>query len=159
MYYLYNRRVALYAEQGKKEERSVSHCFQYSEARSNLKKVYDDVVRGNVALIKRRGSRPVAVWDVAEAAELLAELFPMDPQVSFGDGHVAMWLPNLPVHAEGRDFDEAAESLVDALLDYVQLWEEELRHAPNHALNRRYVRQVQLCGGDREQVHRLLFNA
>lgn len=134
------------------------HCFQYSEARSNLKDVYDDVERGNVAIIRRRGSRPVAVWDVAEAAEMLAELFPMNPQVSFGESHVAMWLPDLPVHAEGEDFDQAAESLVDALTDYVELWEAELRHAPNHADKRRYVRQVQLCGGDREEIRRLLFN-
>jgi antitoxin of RelE/RelB toxin-antitoxin system len=136
-----------------------AHHFAFSEARSKLKHVYDDVERGNVAVIERRGSKPAVVWDRDDLAALLAERFPMDPQVSFDDGSVAMWLPNLPVHAEGASFDEAAEVLIDALGDYAELWEDQLRHAPNHKAKRGWILQVQLCGNDRDQIRRLLFDA
>ena len=146
----------------------MNNHFSYSEARSNFKTLFDAVEEGNVAVVERRGSRPLALIDRAEADSLLSEKFPFEPEVSFakamgGKGKsatsaVAMWLPNLPVHSDGADFQEAAENLVEALIDYAELWEAELRHAPNHAGNLGWVRRVQLFSPNRQDVRKLLFS-
>lgn len=132
------------------------HRYQFSVARADFKAVYDKAERGGVAVIDRRGSDPVALLRRDEMDALLAERFPLEADVSFSDGGVSMWVPGLPVHGEGADLDEAAARLADALFDYADLWDTELRHAPNHEANLGWVRRVQLYAGEPEALRHVI---
>ncbi len=126
-------------------------------ARRDFSKVYDRVELGGVAVIQRRGSRPVVVADLEEEQQRLAELCPFHPEVlRADDGSVAVWLPEFGVYGQGANLIEAAEDLLDEILQYAREWEGQLRHAPNHALNRGWVRRVQLALG-RNQLHDWVF--
>jgi hypothetical protein len=87
-----------------------------------------------------------------------AALYPLSPSVRLGEESVYIWLPELALYAEGKDFEEASWDLVDEVLDYVRDWEAAgLDDAPNHAARRPWVRRIQLIGMSREKVYRILF--
>jgi len=135
------------------------HRYQFSVARADFKAVYDQAERGGVAVIDRRGSDPVALLRRDEMDSLLAERFPLEADVSFRDGGVSMWVPALPVHGEGADLDEAAANLADALFDYADLWDAELRHAPNHEANLGWVRRIQLYAGEPKALRHVIIGS
>lgn len=106
-----------------------------TEARDNLKAIYDAASGHVPSVVRRDADAPVAVVNRADLLCALRALCPLDPQVRFGDDAVAVWIEGLPVSAEGPDFDSAANNLIDALRDYAVTWVEQLRHYPNHAEN------------------------
>lgn len=76
---------------------------------------------------------------------------PLNAEVSFNDdGHTYVWLPDLPISADGQDFDTAVVNLVAALRTYAQTWVEDLHNWPNHADNWGLVNLVLLS--DDEQL-------
>lgn len=132
------------------------HQFKAREARDNLRDVLDAAEAGDAVVIRRRV--PVVLLRRELTDKALAADYPLDPQVSLGDDHVAIWIDGLPVHAEEATYDEAEEALLDALVDYAELWSVELRHAPNHAGSAGYVRRVVMYAGDREELRRIVFD-
>lgn len=120
--------------------------YPFSVARKDLSSLYDRVEQGALAVVARRGSRPVAIVDAEEQAGLLAANFPFSVEVRVRKDYVAMWVEDLPVHAQAADLDSAATELAEELVAYAEEWERELRHAPNHKVNWGYVRRVELAG-------------
>ncbi|MGM1064775.1 type II toxin-antitoxin system HicB family antitoxin [Saccharothrix sp. Mg75] len=53
-----------------------------------------------------------------------------------------MFVPGLPVAADGASFDEAIAEMVDALREYAEDWRERLLDAPSHRGNRDLVRLI-----------------
>lgn len=68
---------------------------------------------------------------------------PAKVQVVNEDGAWAMFIPGLPLAAEGRTLEEATLDLIDALRDYAEDWEDHLRTAPNHEENWALVQIVE----------------
>jgi hypothetical protein len=120
--------------------------MKFTEARSRFSHLYSRVREGGVEVIERNQGRDVALVNAREYGELLREKAPFRVEVRFGDGYVAMWIKGLPVHAEEPTIGEALDELTSALIDYAATWEKNLRHAPNHAGNRDFVRRVQFAG-------------
>jgi predicted RNase H-like HicB family nuclease len=63
-------------------------------------------------------------------------------------GGWSMFVPGVPVAADGASFEEAADEMVAALREYVDDWAERLRLAPNHAANWALVQLVGLSDDD-----------
>ena len=59
-------------------------------------------------------------------------------------GGWSVFIPGLPVAADGRTFDDAILEMVDALREYAQDWQERLFDAPNHRENRGLVQLINL---------------
>ena len=74
--------------------------YRFSDARKDFSSLYDRVEKGSIAVVQRRGSKPVAMVDAEEQQRLLALHFPFAVQVRVGKDSVAMWVENLPVHAQ-----------------------------------------------------------
>lgn len=121
--------------------------YPFSQARKDFSTLYDRVEGGSIAVVRRRGSRPVALVDAEEQARLLSEHFPFEVQVRIGERSVAMWVENIPVHAQADDLDAATRALARELIEYADDWESELRFAPNHKDAWGYVRRIQIAGG------------
>ncbi|WP_232237683.1 hypothetical protein [Actinoalloteichus fjordicus] len=68
-----------------------------------------------------------------------------------------MFIPGLPVSADGASFDEAIAEMVDALREYAQDWQERLLAAPNHRDNWGLVQLISLS--DDEQLRCWLVGA
>lgn len=129
--------------------------YPFSVARRDFSSLYDRVEGGSIAVVQRRGSKPVAVVDAEEQARLLCLHFPFAVQVRIGKERVAMWVENLPLHAQADDLDSATRALARELVDYAEDWESELRFAPNHKDAWGYVRRIQLAGSE-EAVEAML---
>jgi hypothetical protein len=60
----------------------------------------------------------------------------------------SIFIPGLPVAADGTTLDEATEAMIDGLRDYVEEWADHLRLAPNHAENWGLVQIVALSSDE-----------
>jgi predicted RNase H-like HicB family nuclease len=74
-----------------------------------------------------------AIVDADRLREALADAVAFRPQVVAEADGWSVFLPGLPVAADGSTFDEAVDEMVDALREYAADWESRLRLAPNHA--------------------------
>ena len=63
------------------------------------------------------------------------------------------WLPDLPISADGGDFDDAIDGLKDALREYADAWVDDLRHFSNHEANWGLVNLVLLSSDDELVAH------
>lgn len=133
--------------------------FPFSVARKEFSSLYDRVEKGSIAVIQRRGSKPVAVVDAEEQEQLLALHFPFNVQVRVGKDSVAMWVESLPVHAQADDFDSATRALAAELVEYAEDWENELRFAPNHKGFAGFVRRIELAGSEEAVAAMLIADA
>ena len=131
------------------------HQFKAREARDKLKDVLDQAESGGVAVVRRGKPVVVAPRDIID--ELASAMAPLEIKSAVTDGQFAFWLDEAPVHAADADLDEAEEQFLDALVDYVDLWYSELRHAPNHAGNRYLALRVAIFAGDREELRQVMF--
>lgn len=107
------------------------HCDSYSEARAHLKDLLDAAERGQVATV-RRNAATTAVVDVERLRHFLATLSPARAQVVPEADGWSVFLPGLPVAADGESFDEAIDEMVGALREYAEDWQDHLLDAPNH---------------------------
>jgi hypothetical protein len=129
-----------------------------TEARAHLREIYDSAASGVPALVRRENDPPVAVVRADSLKEALRVLCPVDVQVRLAaDGSASMWVPGLPVSAQGGDFDAAARELLAALRDYADAWADDLRRYPNHADNWGVVCLTLLS--DDDELLRHLFGA
>jgi predicted RNase H-like HicB family nuclease len=123
------------------------HYDSYTQARNNLKNLLDAAENGQVATV-RRESATTAVLDAARLRYFLASVVPSRAQVvQEGDGW-SVFIPGLPVAADGATFDEAIDEMVEALREYAQDWQDRLLHAPNHRENWGLVQLISLSDDD-----------
>lgn len=121
---------------------------QFTDAVRGMSRLANEVERGEPLVIERRSSR-FFMCSVEEVQDALRCCYRFSPEVFFNDDDsVAIWLPELGLHGEGGTLEEAQDDLLDAVCEYIEAWQESLRHAPNHAARRGWVRRLQLAEGD-----------
>lgn len=113
---------------------SAVHYDSYTEARAHLKDLLDAAEKGRVATV-RRDLATTAVVDVKRLRHFLASIVPSRAQVVPESGGWSVFVPGLPVAADGASFDEAVDEMIDALREYAQDWQDHLLDASNHRDN------------------------
>ncbi|GGP40922.1 prevent-host-death protein [Saccharothrix coeruleofusca] len=127
---------------------SAVHYDSYTEARAHLKDLLDAAEKGRVATV-RRGSATTAVVDVKRLRHLLTSIVPSRAQVVPEAGGWSVFIPGLPVAADGASFDEAITEMTDALREYAQDWQQRLLDAPNHRDNWGLVQLISFSDDER----------
>ncbi|WP_112466623.1 prevent-host-death protein [Streptomyces triticisoli] len=122
---------------------SAVHYESYTEARAHLKDLLDAADEGRVATVRRDQGR-AAVVDVSRLLRYLALVCPSKARVVPEAGGWSVFIPGLPVAADGATFDEAIGEMADALREYAEDWQERLRTAPNHQDNWGLVQLIAL---------------
>jgi hypothetical protein len=110
------------------------HFESYTDARTHLKNLLDAAARGRVATVRRDANTTLLV-DVDRLRDFLASAVPSHAQVVPEADGWSVFIPGLPVAADGASFDEAVNEMVDALREYAEDWQERLLDAPNHRDN------------------------
>lgn len=128
---------------------SAVHYDSYTDARAHLKDLLDAAERGRLATVRRDTAR-TAVVEVERLRHFLASLVPLRAQVVAEDGGWSVFIPGVPVAADGPTFEEAIGDMVDALREYADDWQDRLLDAPNHRENWGLVQLIGLS--DDEQL-------
>jgi hypothetical protein len=126
---------------------SVVHYDSYTEARAHLKDLLDAAERGRVATVRRDTAR-TAVVDVERLRHSLASLYPSRAEVVAEAGGWSVFIPGLPIAADGANFDEAVSEMIAALREYADDWQDRLLDAPNHRDNWGLVQLISLSDDD-----------
>jgi hypothetical protein len=113
------------------------------EAREHFKDILDAADDGRPATVTR-DARRVAAVDADRLVHFLTRVRPSGAEVVAENDGWSLFIPGLPVAADGATLDEAAEEMIDALRDYAEEWADHLRLAPNHADNWGLVQIVAL---------------
>jgi predicted RNase H-like HicB family nuclease len=129
---------------------SIVHYDSYTDARAHLKDLLDAAEKGRVATV-RRDSATTAVVDVERLRCFLATLIPSRAEMVSEAGGWSVFIPGLPVAADGATFDEAIAEMIDALREYADDWQERLLDSPNHRNNWGLVQLISLSSD--EQLH------
>jgi predicted RNase H-like HicB family nuclease len=119
------------------------HYDSYTDARAHLKDLLDAAERGRVATV-RRDERTTAFVDRERLRYFLASVSPARAQVVAEAGGWSVFIPGLPVAADGATLDEALDEMVLALREYAEDWQDRLLDAPNHTNNWGLVQLVTL---------------
>lgn len=135
---------------------SAAHYDSYTDARAHLKDLLDAAEQGRVATV-RRDSATTAVVDVKRLRHFLSSIIPSRAQVVPEAGGWSVFIPGLPVAADGASFDEAITEMVDALREYAEDWQDRLLNAPNHRDNWGLVQLISFS--DDEQLRDWLVGA
>ncbi|MCE7008986.1 prevent-host-death protein [Kibdelosporangium philippinense] len=110
------------------------HFDSYTDARTHLKDLLDAAEKGRVATIRRDHAR-TAVVDVVRLQHVLVSMNqPRAHVVAESDGW-SVFIPGLPVSADGATFDEAITEMITSLREYAEDWQERLLETPNHRDN------------------------
>ncbi|WP_329483098.1 type II toxin-antitoxin system prevent-host-death family antitoxin [Kribbella sp. NBC_01510] len=117
------------------------------EAREHFKEILDAADDGRPATVTR-DARRVAAVDADRLVHFLTRVRPSGAQVVAENDGWSLFIPGLPVAADGATLDEAAEEMIDALRDYAEEWADHLRLAPNHAENWGIVQIVALSSDE-----------
>lgn len=125
------------------------HYDSYTEARRHFKALLDAAEQGRVATVRRDSVR-AAVVDGERLRHHLATVTPTRAQVVHEAGGWSVFIPGLPIAADGATFDEALTEMVDALREYAEDWQDHLLDAPNHRDNWGLVQLISLS--DDEQL-------
>jgi predicted RNase H-like HicB family nuclease len=123
------------------------HYDSYTDARKNLKDLLDAAESGRVATV-RRDSVTTAVLDAARLRHFLASVVPSRAQVVQEAGGWSVFIPGLPVAADGATFDDALTDMIDALREYVDDWQDHLLGAVNHRENWGLAQLISLSSDD-----------
>jgi predicted RNase H-like HicB family nuclease len=123
------------------------HYDSYTDARKNLKDLLDAAESGRVATV-RRDSVTTAVLDAARLRHFLASVVPSRAQVVQEAGGWSVFIPGLPIAADGATFDDALTDMIDALREYVDDWQDHLLGAVNHRENWGLVQLISLSSDD-----------
>lgn len=111
-----------------------THYDSYTDARSHFKDLLDAAGRGWVATVRRDAER-TAIVDVERLRSTFAALFPSKAQVVSEAGGWSIFIPGLPVSADGATFEEAVTEMIEALREYAEDWHDRLLDVPNHRNN------------------------
>ncbi|MFI6681639.1 type II toxin-antitoxin system prevent-host-death family antitoxin [Kribbella sp. NPDC050470] len=117
------------------------------EAREHFKDILDAADDGRPATVTR-DARRVAAVDADRLVHFLIRVRPAGAQLVAENDGWSIFIPGLPVAADGPTLDEAADEMVEALRDYAEEWADHLRLAPNHADNWGLVQIVALSSDD-----------
>jgi len=123
------------------------HYDSYTEARNKLKDLLDAAESGQVATV-RRDAATAAVLDAERLRYFLASVVPSRAQVVQEAGGWSVFIPGLPVAADGATFEEAITDMIDALREYADDWQDHLLHAPNHRDNWGLVQLISLSSDE-----------
>ncbi|WP_169982872.1 prevent-host-death protein [Microbispora sp. H10836] len=123
------------------------HFASYSEARAKLKELLDAAERGRSATVSR-DDRTAAVVDGERLRCSLTRVCPSHARMVPEDGGWSVFIPGLPVAADGRTFDEAIDEMIDALREYAEDWQDHLLNAANHRDNWGLVQMICLSSDD-----------
>lgn len=126
---------------------SAVHYDSSSAARANFKELLDAAGRGQVATV-RRDSGTAAVLDAERLRHFLAAVVPARAKVVAETGGWSVFIPGLPVAADGDTLDSAVADMIEALREYAYDWQERLLNAPNHRDNWGLVQLVELSSDD-----------
>jgi predicted RNase H-like HicB family nuclease len=107
------------------------HYDSYTQGRAHLRNLLDAASEGRPATLRRDRLR-AAIVDAERLRAALADMVALRAQVVAEAGGWSVFVPGVPVAADGATFDEAIDEMVDALREYARDWEERLRLAPNH---------------------------
>lgn len=122
---------------------SAVHFDSYTDARAHLKALLDAAERGLVATVRRESAR-TAIVDVGRLRHYLATVTPSRAQAVPEAGGWSLFIPGLPVAADGATFDEAVDEMIDALREYAEDWQDHLLDTPNHRENWGLVQLISL---------------
>ncbi len=111
-------------------------------ARTNFKHLLDAAATGLPSHL-RRDEQHLAVVDAAVLVQHLSAALPR-AEVVPEEGGWSVFIPGIPVAADGATYDEAIEEMVVALREYADDWTDRLHRAPNHAGNWGLVQVVSL---------------
>lgn len=117
------------------------------EAREHFKDMLDAADVGRPATVAR-GSRRVAAVDADRLVYFLIKVHPSGAVAVAENDLWSIFIPGLPVAADGVTLDEAVEEMIEALRDYAEDWVERLHSAPNHADNWGLVQIVGLASDE-----------
>lgn len=123
------------------------HYDSYTEARAHLKDLLDAAQRGRSATV-RRESATAAIVDAERLRHFLASVNAVRPDVVAEADGWSVFLPGVPVAADGATFDEAITETIQALREYAADWQDRLLDAPNHRDNWGLVQLVVLSDDD-----------
>jgi predicted RNase H-like HicB family nuclease len=126
---------------------TITHYDSYTEARAHLKDLLDAAERGRVATVRRDANR-TAVVEAERLRSVLASLLPSKAQVVAEAGGWSVFIPGLPVAADGDTYAEAVDEMIDALREYADDWQDHLLDAPNHVQNWGLVQLISLSDDD-----------
>lgn len=126
---------------------SAVHFDSYSEARAHLKDLMDAATRGRLATM-RRDTEHAAVVDAERLRYFLAALVRSRAEVVAEDGGWSVFIPGVPVAADGSSFEQAIDEMIDALREYAADWQDHLLDAPNHRDNWGLVQLIGLSDDD-----------
>ena len=124
-----------------------------TEARSRFRELYDSAERHVPTVVQRDNDTPIALIRRDDLLRALQALCPIEPQVSFSDGGVSMWIDGLPLSSEGADLAGAEAELVASLRDYADTWVEDLHRYPNHDQQWGLVNLILLSADDELKSH------
>lgn len=119
------------------------HYDSYTDARMHLKDLLDAADKGRVATV-RRDTRTTAFVDRERLRYFLSMVSPSRAQVVAEGGGWSVFIPGMPLAADGATFDEALDEMILALREYAEDWQDRLLDAPNHAGNWGLVQLVSL---------------
>lgn len=125
----------------------IMHYDSYTEARAHLKDLLDAAEQGRTATIRRDAGR-TAVVEVERLRSTLASLGGPRAQVVAEAGGWSVFIPGVPVAADGATFDEALDEMIVALREYAEDWQERLLETPNHRSNWALVQLINLSDDD-----------
>jgi prevent-host-death family protein len=126
---------------------SALHYDSYTEARAHFKELLDAAERGQPATVRRESSTAMVV-DARRLLRLLLEIYPSRAQVMAEGGGWSVFIPGLPVAADGATFGEAIIEMIDALREYADDWQDHLHNVPNHADNWGLVNLIALSSDE-----------
>jgi predicted RNase H-like HicB family nuclease len=123
------------------------HYDSYTEARNKLKNLLDAAESGQVATV-RRDAVTAVVLDAERLRHFLASVVPSRAQAVQEAGGWSVFIPGLPVAADGGTFEEAITEMAGALREYAEDWQEHLLQAPNHRGNWGLVQLISLSSDE-----------
>lgn len=123
------------------------HYDSYTEARTHLKELLDAAAQGRPATVRRDAATAMVV-DAGRLRRFLLSVYPSRAQVVAEAGGWSVFIPGLPVAADGASFDEAVTEMIDALREYADDWQDHLYNVSNHSDNWGLVHLIALSDDD-----------
>jgi hypothetical protein len=126
-----------------------AHYETLTAGRAHFKDLLDAAETGRPASV-RRDSRRSAVVDAERLRHALAQLCPSRAEMAAEAGGWSIFIPGLPLAADGATVDEALDEMVDVLREYAEDWADHLLYGRNHADQWGLVQIIELS--DDEQL-------
>lgn len=117
--------------------------FNVAQARSHIKEALDAAEEGLPVNVIRAGRRSALV-EGERLRQTLAQLRPSNAQTVCEDEAWTIFIPELPLAAEGPTLDAAISTMIEELRLYASDWVDHLHVAPNHSMHWAVVQLITL---------------